>query len=283
MSLPAVSLRQLQQLSTQVRRDILRMVTKAKSGHVGGPLGCTEYFVALYYALMTHNPQETTSQEQDVFFLSNGHCCAVWYSVLARKGYFPIKELGTFRKLGSRLQGHPSCCDGLPGIRIASGSLGQGLSVAVGAAQAKKLLSDKHLVYVLMGDGEQQEGQIWEAAMYAAHHQVDNIIATIDYNQQQIDGPTDTVIGLGNLRSKYESFGWQVIEGNGNDMTEVINSLQAARALTRKGRPILYLMHTVMGQGVSFMQNDYRWHGTPPTEEQCTQALEALEETIGDF
>lgn len=258
------------------------MVTKAQSGHVGGPLGCADFLSVLYYAILRQNITDRTAA-QDKFFLSNGHCCAGWYSVLARRGYFSIKELATFRKLGSRLQGHPSCSDGLEGVEIASGSLGQGLSIAIGAAQAKVLRGDSHLVYVLMGDGEQQEGQVWEAVLYAAHHKVDNLIAVIDYNKQQIDGPTDEVIGLGSLHDKYKSFGWQVIESNGNNIEEVLNTLQLARSLTGRGQPILYVMHTAMGKGVSFMENKYAWHGTPPSAEQCTEALTELAETLGDF
>jgi transketolase len=275
---------ELQKTCTQIRRDIVRMVHACQSGHPGASLGCTEYFVALYFKLMKHNPSfRMQGADEDLFFLSNGHISPVWYATLARAGYFDVKELASFRKLNSRLQGHPATHEHLPGIRIASGSLGQGLSVAIGAAQAKKLNGDEHLVYVLMGDGEQQEGQIWEAAMYAAHHKVDNLIATIDYNGQQIDGPVNDIISLKNLRAKWESFGWTVVECNGNDIEELIDTLNEARTLTRLGKPVINLMTTVMGQGVDFMMGSHKWHGVAPNDEQLASALKQLPETIGDY
>ena len=279
------SIEELQRLVTQIRRDVLRMVHKARSGHVGGALGCAEFFVALYFSILRHKPSPFSMEgrEEDLFFLSNGHICAAWYSVLARSGYFPLRELRTFRHINSRLQGHPATAEGIPGVRVAAGSLGQGLSVAIGAAQAKTLQDDKHIVYVLMGDGEQQEGQIWEAALYAAHNKVDNLVATIDYNGQQIDGPVDEVLSLGNLRAKYEAFGWRVIECDGNQMRELLQTLQLARNLTHKGVPLLLLMRTEMGRGVDFMQGDYRWHGTPPNDTQFDRAIVQLKETVGDF
>jgi transketolase len=222
-------------------------------------------------------------KNEDLFFLSNGHISPVWYSVLARSGYFDLKELATFRKINSRLQGHPATHEGLPGIRVASGSLGQGLSVAIGAAQGKKLNNDPHTVFVLMGDGEQQEGQIWEAAMYAAHHKVDNLIGIIDYNDKQIDGPVHEVMNVGSLRDKYEAFGWQVLEMNGNDMQEVVETLYHAKTLTGKGKPILIVMSTIMGYGVDFMMNDHHWHGVAPNDEEAARALAQLEETLGDY
>ncbi|NIK72756.1 transketolase [Thermonema lapsum] len=274
----------LERIATQVRRDIIRMVHGAQSGHPGGSLGCTELLVALYFEVMEHNPNfNMEGKNEDLFFLSNGHISPVWYSVLARSGYFDIKELATFRKINSRLQGHPATHEGLPGIRVASGSLGQGLSVAIGAAQGKKLNHDPHTVFVLMGDGEQQEGQIWEAAMYAAHHKVDNLIGIIDYNDKQIDGPVHEVMNVGNLRNKYEAFGWQVLEMNGNDMQEVVETLYHAKTLTGKGKPILIVMSTIMGYGVDFMMNDHHWHGVAPNDEQAARALAQLEETLGDY
>ena len=279
------SIEELNEIATQVRRDVLRMVTHAKSGHIGGAMGCADLFVALYFHILHHSPRpfSASGKEEDMFFLSNGHICAAWYSVLARTGYFSMKELRTFRLLGTRLQGHPSVAKGLPGIRIASGSLGQGLSVAIGAAQGKKLQKDQHLVYVLIGDGEQQEGQIWEALLYAAHKKLDNLVTIVDYNGQQIDGPVNEVVSLGNLRAKYEAFGWRVVEGNGNDMRELTQTLQLARSLLHKGQPVAYLMRTEMSSGVDFMKNDYHWHGTPPNEEQCQRALAQLPVTLGDF
>ena len=279
------SIEELERMATQVRRDVLRMVYKAVSGHVGGALGCADLFVVLYFSLLRHRPSPFSMEGrgEDIFFLSNGHICAAWYSVLARSGYFPLRELRTFRQINSRLQGHPATAEGLPGIRVAAGSLGQGLSVAIGVAEAKALQKDPRLVYVLMGDGEQQEGQIWEAALYAAHRQLDNLIAIIDYNGQQIDGPVDEVISLQNLRAKYEAFGWKVLETNGNDIRELLQTLTLARSLTGKQQPVMYIMHTEMGRGVDFMLNDYRWHGTPPNQVQFDRAIAQLKETVGDF
>jgi transketolase len=276
---------QLKKIATQVRRDILRMTHGAQCGHPGGSLGCTEFMVALYYEIMQHNPDfRMDGIEEDIFFLSNGHICPVWYSVLARSGYFKTEELKTFRKINSRLQGHPATAEHLPGVRVASGSLGQGLSVAVGAALAKKLNTDSHLVYSLHGDGEIQEGQIWEAAMFAAHHKVDNLISTIDWNGQQIDGPNEEVISLGNLPAKWKAFGWDVITvKNGNNIAELLKGLKVAKTKTGKGKPVMILMKTVMGKGVDFMENKYQWHGVAPDDQQLETALAQLEETIGDY
>ncbi|MEM9983193.1 MAG: transketolase [Bacteroidota bacterium] len=278
------NLEQLEKTASQVRRDIVRMVHAVQSGHPGGSLGCTEFFVALYFAIMKHDSQFNMKGEgEDVFFLSNGHISPVFYSVLARAGYFEVKELATFRHIDSRLQGHPTTHEGLPGIRIASGSLGQGLSVATGVAQAKKLNQDDRFVYVLMGDGEQQEGQIWEAAMYAAHHKVDNLIATIDCNGQQIDGAVTDVMDLKSLQAKWEAFGWQVLTTDGNDMSALLHTLQEAQQQAKQGKPILILMTTVMGQGVDFMMHTHKWHGVAPNDEQLEAALAQLEETLGDY
>lgn len=278
-------LAQLTKISSQVRRDILRMVHAVQSGHPGASLGCTEFFVALYFNQMEHDSNfNMNGNNEDLFFLSNGHISPVWYAVLARSGYFSADELKTFRKLNSRLQGHPATEENLPGIRIASGSLGQGLSAAIGAAQVKKLNQDNHLVYVLMGDGEQQEGQVWEACMYAAHHKVDNLIATIDFNRQQIDGPTKDVMDLTDLKAKWEAFGWEVIETvKGNDMEAVLEGLEKAKSLTGKGKPVLNLLHTEMGYGVDFMVGTHKWHGIAPSDEQLENALSQLEETLGDY
>ncbi|MFM7023797.1 MAG: transketolase [Flavobacteriales bacterium] len=275
----------LQKIVSQVRRDIVRMVHQNNSGHPGGSLGCTEFLVTLYNEVMTHDPKKFNMDgvNEDLFFLSNGHISPVLYSVLARAGYFPVKEMATFRSLNSRLQGHPTPHEGLEGIRIASGSLGQGLSVALGAAQAKKLNKDNKLVYVLMGDGEQQEGQIWEAAMYAAHNKVDNIIATIDYNGAQIDGSTDEVLSLGDLKAKWETFGWKVLKANGNNLQEILNALNEAKSLSGKGTPILILMTTQMGNGVDFMMGTHKWHGVAPNDEQLKSALAQNPETLGDY
>lgn len=274
----------LKQLCTQIRRDIIRMVHACQSGHPGGSLGCTEFFVALYFHFMRRKPAfDMDGIGEDIFFLSNGHISPVWYATLARAGYFDLKELHTFRKINSRLQGHPATHEGLPGIRVASGSLGQGLSVAIGAAQAKKLNNDPHLVYVLMGDGEQQEGQIWEAAMYAAHHRVDNLIATIDCNGQQIDGPVKEVMDLKDLRAKWEAFGWDVLEFDGNNLEQVIAGLETARQRTGKNKPVVNLMHTQMGFGVDFMMNSHKWHGVAPNDEEFARAMAQLEETLGDY
>ncbi len=278
-------LAQLTKISSQVRRDILRMVHAVQSGHPGASLGCTEFFVALYFNQMKHDSSfNMDGVGEDLFFLSNGHISPVWYSVLARSGYFSVEELKTFRKLNSRLQGHPATEEHLPGVRIASGSLGQGLSAALGAAQVKKLNQDDSLVYVLMGDGEQQEGQVWEAAMYGAHYGVDNLIATIDFNRQQIDGPTKDVMDLKDLKAKWEAFGWEVIETvNGNDMEAVLAGLEKAKSLAGKGKPVLNLLHTEMGYGVDFMVGTHKWHGIAPSDEQLANALGQLEETLGDY
>ena len=276
---------QLTDLTTQVRRDILRMVHKVNSGHPGGSLGCAEFLVCLYNEVMDFKlPFSMEGKDEDLFFLSNGHISPVFYSVLARRGFFPVEELNTFRLLNSRLQGHPTPHEGLEGIRIASGSLGQGLSVAIGAALAKKLNGDKHLVYTLHGDGELQEGQIWEAAMYAGGKGVDNLIATVDYNQKQIDGPTDKVLPLGNLRAKWEAFGWQVIDiEKGNDISTILKGLAEAKALTGKGKPVCILLHTEMGNGVDFMMGTHAWHGKAPNDEQLAKALAQNAETLGDY
>lgn len=276
---------ELKKICSQVRRDIIRQVHGCQSGHPGGSLGCTEFFVALYFDVLKHNTNFTmNAKDEDVFFLSNGHISPVWYSVLARSGYFPVSELATFRKLDSRLQGHPATAEHLPGIRVASGSLGQGLSVAIGAALTKKLNGEKNLVYSLHGDGEMDEGQIWEAAMFAAHHKVDNLISTIDYNGQQIDGPTNKVMSLGNLQAKWEAFGWEVIDlPEGNDIEKVLSTMRHAQTFTGKGKPIMILMHTVMGKGVDFMEGTHEWHGIAPNNEQKDKALAQLEETLGDY
>lgn len=279
-----LNIKELERTASQVRRDIVRMVHGASSGHPGGSLGCTDFLVALYFKIMNRKDGfDPDGIGEDLFFLSNGHISPVWYSVLARAGYFDKAELSTFRKIDSRLQGHPATEEGLPGIRVASGSLGQGLSVACGAAQAKKLNNDPHLIYALMGDGELEEGQVWEAAMYAAHHKIDNIIATVDYNGQQIDGPTEEVMSLGDLKAKWEAFGWEVISSKGNDMANLLQQLEVAKALTGKGKPILNLMHTEMGFGVDFMVGTHKWHGIAPNDEQLTNALNQLEETLGDY
>lgn len=276
---------QLTDLTTQVRRDILRMVHKVNSGHPGGSLGCAEFLVCLYNEVMDFKlPFSMDGKDEDLFFLSNGHISPVFYSVLARRGFFPIKELNTFRLLNSRLQGHPTPHEGLEGVRVASGSLGQGLSVAIGAALAKKLNGDKHLVYTLHGDGELQEGQIWEAAMYAGGKGVDNLIVTVDYNQKQIDGPTDKVLPLGDLRAKWEAFGWQVIDiEKGNDISAILKGLAEAKALTGKGKPVCILLHTEMGNGVDFMMGTHAWHGKAPNDEQLAKALAQNAETLGDY
>ena len=275
----------LKDLATQVRRDIVRMVHKVNSGHPGGSLGCTEFFVALYNDVMDLKEGfDMDGKEEDIFILSNGHISPVFYSVLARRGYFPVEELNTFRLINSRLQGHPTTHEGLPGVRIASGSLGQGMSVALGAALAKKLNNDDHLIYSLHGDGELQEGQNWEAIMYAAANKVDNIIATVDYNKQQIDGSTDDVLPLGDLRAKFEAFGWDVLEvTEGNDIEAVIAGLKEAKTRTGNGKPVVVLMHTVMGNGVDFMMHTHAWHGKAPNDEQLAIALEQNPETLGDY
>lgn len=279
------SLKELESLATQIRRDIVRMVHACQSGHPGGSLGCVEYFVALYGKLMKHSPDFSMNGEgEDLFFVSNGHISALWYSTLAHSGYFPVTELSTFRQLNSRLQGHPATHEHLPGIRIASGSLGQGLSVGIGAALTKKLNGDNRLVYVIMGDGEQQEGQVWEAAMYAAHNKVDNLIATIDYNGQQIDGPVNDILNLFDLKAKYEAFGWQVLViENGNNLEEVISGYEKAISMTGKEKPIMVLLKTEMGFGVDFMMHTHKWHGTPPNDAQLELALGQLNSELSDY
>ncbi len=274
----------LQEIASQVRRDIVRMVHGAQSGHPGGSLGCADFLTALYFKTMEHDPSfNMEGKNENLFFLSNGHISPVFYSVLARSGYFDVKELATFRKINSRLQGHPATHEHLPGIRVASGSLGQGLSVAIGAALAKKLNGDDKLVYSLHGDGELNEGQIWEAIMFAAHHKVDNLISTVDWNGQQIDGPTEKVLNMGNLHEKFEVFGWHVLEMNGNDMDDVIAVLDKAKAASGQGKPVAIMMHTIMGKGVDFMENDHGWHGIAPNDEQLSKALAQLPETLGDY
>lgn len=276
---------ELQQIATQVRRDIVRMTNAAESGHPGGSLGCTDFLTALYFNVMEFRPQpfSMNGHHEDLFFLSNGHISPVFYSVLSRSGYFPVKELATFRKINSRLQGHPATKEGLPGVRIASGSLGQGLSVGIGAALAKKLNEDNHLVYTLHGDGELQEGQIWEAAMFAAHHHVDNLIATVDWNGQQIDGPNDEVMSLGDLPGKWRSFGWEVLHLDGHNLTEILTTLAKAKNMSGQGKPVVILMKTIMGKGVDFMEGTHKWHGVAPNNEQLAVALAQLPETLGDY
>ncbi len=277
---------ELDKIVPQIRRDIVRMVHAVNSGHPGGSLGCVEYLVALYFKVMKHNPEHFSMDGvgEDLFFLSNGHVSPVFYSVLARSGYFPVKELSSFRKLNTRLQGHPTTHDHLPGVRMASGSLGQGLSVGVGAALAKKLNNDDRIVYTLHGDGELQEGQIWEAAMYAAAKKVDNIIAAVDMNGQQIDGSTDQVLPMGSLKAKFEAFGWDVIEvAKGNDTTTIVDALALAKQHTGKGKPVMLLLKTEMGNGVDFMMHSHKWHGVAPNDAQLAQALNQNAETLGDY
>ena len=276
---------QLERIAKQVRRDIIRMVHGCQSGHPGGSLGATDIVTALYFDQMQINPEQfrMDGAGEDMFFLSNGHISPMFYSILAHRGYFPVSELATFRRLGTRLQGHPTTVEGLPGVRIASGSLGQGLSVAIGAAQAKRLNGDNHLVFVLMGDGEQEEGQIWEAAMYAPAKGVDNLVAIVDYNKKQIDGSTDDVMNLGDMRAKYEAFGWKVLEMNGNNMQEMVETLDETRKGAHQGKPQLILAHTEMGMGVDFMMGTHKWHGSAPNDEQAANALSQLEETLGDY
>jgi len=274
----------LKAIASQIRRDVLRMVHGASSGHPGGSLGCTDFFTALYFDIMKHDPKfSMDGRNEDIFFLSNGHISPVFYSTLARSGYFDVKELATFRKLNSRLQGHPTTHEHLPGVRVASGSLGQGMSVAIGAALSKKLNKDSNIVFSLHGDGELDEGQNWEALMFAAHHKVDNLISTVDWNHQQIDGTTDSVMNLGNIRQKFDAFGWKTRETNGNQMDELLATLKEAKSLTGKGQPIAILMHTIMGKGVDFMENDHGWHGIAPSNEQLAKALAQLPETLGDY
>ncbi len=278
------TINELEDIASQVRRDIVRMVHGCQSGHPGGSLGCADFMTALYFEVMNHNPDfKMEGIGEDLFFLSNGHISPVFYSVLARSGYFEVSELATFRKLNSRVQGHPTTHEGLPGVRIASGSLGQGLSVAIGAALAKKLNKDNSHVFVLLGDGELQEGQNWEAIMFAPHNKVDNLIASIDYNGQQIDGPTEKVLSLESLQAKFEAFGWHVITSNGNDMDDIVRTLHYATSLTGKGKPILNLMSTIMGNGVDFMMGSHKWHGVAPNDEQLALAMAQLNTTQKDY
>nr|WP_246597048.1 transketolase [Pontibacter aydingkolensis] len=271
------SIEELKDIASQVRRDIVRMVHAVNSGHPGGSLGCTDYFVSLYFKVMNYSTDfKMDGKGEDLFFLSNGHISPVWYSTLARAGFFDVKELATFRKIDSRLQGHPATEEGLEGIRVASGSLGQGLSVALGAAQTKKLNNDNSLVYVLMGDGEVEEGQVWEAAMYAAHHKIDNVIATIDRNGQQIDGSTNEVMSLGDLKAKFEAFGWHVLEANGNSFETLLPAFDEAKKSTGHGKPVMIMMDTEMGYGVDFMMGSHKWHGVAPNDEQLQIALQQL-------
>ncbi|HOZ79434.1 MAG TPA: transketolase [Ferruginibacter sp.] len=278
-------MKDLKAIASQVRRDIVRMVHGCQSGHPGGSLGCTEYLTALYFEVMEHNPEfKMDGAGEDVFFVSNGHISPVFYSVLARSGYFPIEELKTFRKINSRLQGHPTTHEHLPGVRVASGSLGQGMSVAIGAALAKKLNNDTHTVYSLHGDGELDEGQNWEAIMFAAHHKVDNLISTVDWNGQQIDGPTEKVMSLGDLAAKFAAFGWEVVHlENGNDMDAMVKTLQYAKTLTGNKKPVVIMMRTGMGSGIDFMEGSHEWHGIAPNDEQLAKALAQLPETLGDY
>jgi len=274
----------LKDIAAQERRDIVRMVYEAQSGHPGGSLGCVEFFTALYFEIMERKPGfDMDGKDEDIFFLSNGHISPVWYSTLARAGYFPLNELSTYRKINSRVQGHPATAEHLPGIRIASGSLGQGMSVAIGAATAKKLNKDPHIVYSLHGDGELDEGQNWEAIMYAAMHKVDNLISTVDRNGQQIDGTTESVMKLGNLKEKFLAFHWEVLEMDGNNIEEVVATLQKAKTLTGKGKPVVIIMQTIMGKGVDFMEGNHEWHGTAPNADQYKKAMEQLPETLGDY
>ena len=275
---------ELKDIAAQIRRDIVRMVHGANSGHPGGSLGCTDFFTALYFKIMKHDPRfNMDAPGEDVFILSNGHISPVFYSTLARAGYFETKELSTFRKIDSRLQGHPATAEHLPGIRVASGSLGQGMSVAIGAALTKRLNKDSSVVYSLHGDGELDEGQNWEAIMFAAHHKVDNLISTVDWNHQQIDGTIEKVMDHGDLRRKFEAFGWITLEMNGNDMDEVVETLKSARSLLGQGKPVAIMMHTIMGKGIDFMENDHNWHGVAPNDEQLAKALAQLPETLGDY
>ena len=278
------NLKELNDLVFQVRRDIVRMVHAQNSGHPGGSLGCAEYFVALYKVIMNHNTHfSMDGVKEDLFFLSNGHISPVFYSILARTGYFPVQELKTFRMIDSRLQGHPTTHEGLPGVRVASGSLGQGLSVAIGAALTKKLNQDSSIVYTLHGDGELQEGQIWEAAMFASAHKVDNLISTIDYNGRQIDGDVDEVLSLGNLENKWIAFGWETINCNGNNLEDIIMTLSKAKEMTGNGKPVMIIMKTEMGNGVDYMMGSHKWHGVAPNDEQLEIALNQNPETIGDY
>ncbi|HRH99573.1 MAG TPA: transketolase [Saprospiraceae bacterium] len=278
------SVAELQSIASQVRRDIVRQVWMAKSGHPGGSLGCADYLTALYFHQMNHRPDFSMKGEgEDLFFLSNGHISPVFYSVLARSGYFPVAELKSFREINSRLQGHPTTHEHLPGVRVASGSLGQGLSVALGAALGKKMNADPGIIYALTGDGELQEGQIWEAILAAAHYKLDNLIVAVDYNGQQIDGPTNKVMSLGDLKAKWIAFGWDVLELDGNNMQTVVDMLATASSKLHQSKPIVLLMKTQMGAGVDFMMGSHKWHGIAPNDEQCAAALNQLEETLGDY
>ncbi len=278
------SIQKLEEIATQIRRDIIRMVHRASSGHPGASLGCADFFTIMYFHLLRHDPSfNMDGHNEDVFLLSNGHISPLWYSTLARRGYFPVSELATFREINTRLQGHPATHEHLPGIRVASGSLGQGVSVAIGMALGKRMKQDDHLVYVLTGDGELQEGQIWEALMSAPHYKLDNLILTVDWNGQQIDGPNNKVMALGDLRAKFEAFGWDVLEMNGNDMNDLLDKLVLAKSRTGNGKPIAILMKTDMGKGVDFMEGTHAWHGKAPNDEQAARALEQLTETLGDY
>jgi len=279
------TIQKLEQIATQVRRDIIRMVHAAKSGHPGGSLGCADFLTAIFFNILNCTPENISNEGigQDMFFLSNGHISPVLYSVMARRGYFPVKELATFRFLGTRLQGHPSPNYQLPGVRVASGSLGQGISVAIGAAIAKKANKDPNLIYVLCGDGELQEGQNWEAILFASANNIDNLVLVVDYNQKQIDGTLDDVCSLGNLHAKFKAFNWEVIEMNGNAMEDILKQIDKAKTYTHKSKPIVVIMHTEMGMGVDFMMGTHKWHGSPPNDEQTQNALNQLSEIIGDF
>ena len=275
---------ELRIIASQVRRDIVKMVHNIQSGHPGGSLGCTDFFVTLFFNIMNRNKSFSMNGiGEDIFFLSNGHISPVFYSILARSGYFKLNELNSFRKINSRLQGHPATHEGLPGIRIASGSLGQGLSVAIGAAISKKLNNDSNIVYALMGDGELQEGQVWEGFMYGANNNIDNLIVSIDYNGQQIDGPVNEINSLKNLKAKFKSFGWSVVESDGNDIENLIEVLNHSKSLLKNGLPVVNIMKTVMGKGVDFMENSHKWHGISPNDEELSKALNQLEETLGDY